>query len=231
MSPELPLLIDTHAHLDNGRFTEDLDDVLKRAAENGISHILTIGCDLESSRKSVALARKHPEVYAAVGIHPHDAAEASDEAMDELRTLIERESKVVAVGETGLDFYRDRCPRDVQRQAFRRQIALAREMKKPLIVHDREAHDEILQILRAEGAGETGGVLHCFSGDLAMAQACIELGFYISFPGTLTYPANEVLREVARTVSTDHVLLETDCPYLAPQPLRGRRNEPKNWRG
>jgi TatD DNase family protein len=226
MSPELPLLIDTHAHLDNGRFAEDLDAVLKRAADNGISHILTIGCDLESSRQSVALARKYPEVHAAVGIHPHDAAEASDEAIDELRVLIERESKVVAVGETGLDFYRDRCPRDVQRQAFRRQIGLAREVKKPLVVHDREAHDEILQILREEGAAETGGVLHCFSGDVVMARACIELGFYISFPGTLTYPGNEVLRDVARAVSTDHVLLETDCPYLAPQPLRGRRNEP-----
>jgi TatD DNase family protein len=226
MKDQLPALIDTHAHLDNGRFAEDLDEVLQRAAENGISHILTIGCDLESSRQSVALAARYDQVYAAVGIHPHDALEAAESAMEELRKLIEENDKVVALGEIGLDFYRDRCPRDVQRKAFRRQIALAREMKLPLIIHDREAHEEVLEILREEQAATLGGVLHCFSGDLAMARACIEMGFYISFPGTLTYPGNEALREVARAISTDHVLLETDCPYLAPQPMRGRRNEP-----
>jgi TatD DNase family protein len=226
MSHHPPFLIDTHAHLDHDRFAEDRPAVLERAASGGVSRILTIGCDLASSRRSVALARQYPTVYAAVGIHPHDAAEASEEAMDELRSLIAKESKVVAVGETGLDFYRDRCPRDVQRQAFRRQIALAREVKRPLIIHDRDAHDEVMQLLHEEQAGEAGGVLHCFSGDVAMARDCIELGFFISFPGTLTYPGNEALREVARAISTDHVLLETDCPYLAPQALRGRRNEP-----
>ena len=226
MNDPLPALIDTHAHLDNGRFTGDLDEVLQRARENGISHILTIGCDLESSRQSVALAGRYGQVYAAVGIHPHEAREVSEKTMEELRTLIENNDKVVAIGETGLDFYRDHCPRDIQRTAFRRQIALAKEVGLPLIVHDREAHDEILAILREEQADQVGGVLHCFSGDLDMARACIDLGFLVSFPGTLTYPGNEALREIARAISTDHLLVETDCPYLAPQPMRGRRNEP-----
>ncbi|MEZ4599464.1 MAG: YchF/TatD family DNA exonuclease [Syntrophotaleaceae bacterium] len=226
MNDHHPLLIDTHAHLDNGRFAKDLDQILQRAAESGVFQILTIGCDLESSRRSVELAARYQQIYAAVGIHPHDALEVSESAIWELRKMIEKNNKVVALGEIGLDFYRDRCSRDIQRSAFRRQIALAREMKLPLIIHDRDAHEEVLEILREEQAGEVGGVLHCFSGDLAMARACIEMGFYISFPGTLTYPGNETLREVAEAVSTDHVLLETDCPYLAPQPMRGRRNEP-----
>jgi TatD DNase family protein len=226
MNDRHPPLIDTHAHLDNGRFTGDLDEVLQRAGENGISHILTIGCDLESSRQSVALAGRYGQVYAAVGIHPHEAREVSENTVEELRKLIENNDKVVAIGETGLDFYRDHCPRDIQRTAFRRQIALAKEVGLPLIVHDREAHDEILTILREEQADQVGGVLHCFSGDLAMARACIDLGFFVSFPGTLTYPGNEALREVARAISTDHLLVETDCPYLSPQPMRGRRNEP-----
>ena len=226
MNDRQPLLIDTHAHLDNERFAQDLDEVLQRAEGNGVSHILTIGCDLETSRASVALANRYSQVYAAVGIHPHDAGEASESAMAELRGLIQNNAKIVAIGETGLDFYRDRCPRDVQQSAFRRQIALAKEVGLPLIVHDREAHEEILNILREDQADQVGGVLHCFSGDAAMARACIEMGFFVSFPGTLTYPGNETLRDVARAISTDHMLIETDCPYLAPQPLRGRRNEP-----
>lgn len=219
-------LIDTHAHLDNERFVQDLDDVLQRAATSGISHIVTIGCSLETSRQSIALAERYPQIYAAVGIHPHDAMEATESAISDLRDLVTKNDKIVAIGETGLDFYRDHCPRDVQRAAFRRQISLAKEVGLPLIIHDRDAHDEILTILREEQAEQVGGVLHCFSGDTEMARACIEMGFFISFPGTLTYPGNNALREVAKAISTDHMLIETDCPYLAPQPLRGRRNEP-----
>jgi TatD DNase family protein len=225
MSATLPPLIDTHAHLDSGQFAADMEAVVARAGAAGIRHILTIGCDLASSRASVAIASEHPTIYAAVGIHPHDAGEADTAGIAELRRLA-AEPKVVAVGEIGLDFYRDRSPREVQRQAFRAQIRLARELGLPVIVHDREAHAEVLQILREERASEVGGVLHCFSGDLAMARACIELGFYISFPGTLTYPKNEAAREVVRGIPVDQILVETDCPYLAPQAHRGKRNEP-----
>jgi TatD DNase family protein len=225
MNNRPPALIDTHAHLDNGRFAADLPQVVEAAKAAGVSHILTIGCDLESSKTSVELAAAYDEVYAAVGIHPHDAREATGEAMVELKALA-RQDKVVAIGEMGLDYYRDHCPHDIQQTAFRRQIALAIEMDLPIIVHDREAHQDVLRILQEERAQRVGGVLHCFSGDLAMAQACIDLGFYISFPGTLTYPANQALRDIAEAISTDHLLLETDCPYLTPQPLRGKRNEP-----
>lgn len=230
MSDHLPPLIDTHAHLDSGQFDTDREAVIARAFEGGISHILTVGCDLSSSRRSVELARAHPAIYAAVGIHPHDAAEATDEGLAQLEELVRAESKVIAVGETGLDFYRDRAPRETQRQAFRLQIRLARKLGLPLIVHDRDAHEEVVQILREERAAEVGGVLHCFSGDLAMAKACIELGFYISFPGTITYPKNEAAREVVRAIAADHMLVETDCPYLSPQQYRGRRNEPAHVR-
>lgn len=225
MNDSFPALIDTHAHLDSKRFADDLPQVIEAAKAAGVSHMLTIGCDLASSKASVELAATYPEIYAAVGIHPHDAREATTVAIEKLKALAQQD-KVVAIGEMGLDYYRDHCPHDIQQTAFRRQIALAKEMGLPIIVHDREAHQDVLRILREEQAQQVGGVLHCFSGDLAMAQACIDMGFYISFPGTLTYPANQALRGVAEAISTDHVLLETDCPYLAPQPRRGKRNEP-----
>ena len=218
-------LIDTHAHLDNRPFAEDLDEVILRAKDNNILNILTVGCDLASSARSIELAARYPEVYASVGIHPHDALQADDEGLRRLRTMVSA-PKVVAIGETGLDYYRDRSPRDAQRLAFRRQIQLARESQLPLIVHDRDAHEDIVLILREEKASEVGGVIHCFSGDTAMAQACLDLGFYISFPGTITYPNNDALRNVVKSVPMERLLIETDCPYLAPQPFRGKRNEP-----
>ncbi len=226
MPEPLPLLIDTHAHLDHAQFDEDRDAVIARALEQGISRILSVGCDLESSAANVRLSAAHAQVFAAVGIHPHDAPQADDAGLAFLAKLLQQSEKVVAVGEIGLDFYRDRAPRDAQRLAFRRQIALARHVKKPIIVHDRDAHDEVLAILREEGAAEVGGVLHCFSGDTTMARACLDLGFYLSFPGTITYPKNDAAREVVRAIPIDHLLVETDCPYLAPQAFRGKRNEP-----
>ena len=219
-------LVDSHAHLDGGKFTNDLDEVIQRAAENGVEYILTVGCDLESSRKSIDLALRYPNIYAAVGIHPHDATTASSDALNALRQMATSIDKVVAIGETGLDFFRDHSPRPVQREAFRQQIRLARELNLPLIIHDRDAHDEVVNILKEERAVEVGGVLHCFSGDLKMARACIELGFYISFPGTLTYPKNDALKEVAKALPIDVTMVETDCPYLTPQKWRGKRNEP-----
>jgi len=219
-------LIDTHAHLDHAQFAADRHSVIERAAASGVSHILSVGCDLESSATNVSLAEAYPNLYAAVGIHPHDAVQADEAGIAQLRRLLDQSDKIVAVGEIGLDFYRDRAPRDVQRLAFRRQIALAREVRKPIIVHDRDAHDEVMRILGEERAAEVGGVLHCFSGDTEMARACLDLGFYLSFPGTITYPKNEAAREVVRAIPIDHLLVETDCPYLAPQPFRGKRNEP-----
>ncbi|MCP3177631.1 TatD family nuclease-associated radical SAM protein [Desulfuromonas sp. KJ2020] len=226
MTEQQPWLIDTHAHLDNGQFDHDREEVISRARQEGIRYILTVGCDLDSSLQNLQIAEKHPFIYAAVGIHPHDAAQLDEKALAQLRTWVLEKNRVVAVGEIGLDFYRDRCPRDIQRLAFRQQIRLARELKKPIIVHDRDAHAEVLQILREEQATEVGGVVHCFSGDLAMARACIDLGFLISFPGSITYPKNEEVRDLIRLIPVDHFLVETDCPYLAPQPRRGKRNEP-----
>lgn len=226
MTTTLHPLIDTHAHLDSRQYDQDRQEVIDRALEAGVSHMITIGCDLASSRAAVELARRHPAIYAAVGIHPHDAAELNDAALDTLETLARESAKVVAIGEIGLDYYRDRCPRDIQVEAFRRQLRLARKLGLPVIVHDREAHQDILRILQQERASETGGVLHCFSGDKTMAGECIELGFFLSFPATITYPKNEALREVVRAVPTERLLIETDCPYLAPQVRRGKRNEP-----
>jgi TatD DNase family protein len=225
MTDRLPTLVDTHAHLDNDQFKDDLDQVLKSADEAGIKQILTIGCDLKSSAQSITLAGRFACVHAAVGIHPHDAQEANAEGLALLESLIGA-PKVVAVGEIGLDFYRNRSPHDQQREAFRRQIRLARKFNKPIIVHDRDAHAEVLRILREEGAEQIGGVLHCFSGDLEMARSCIDLGFYLSFTGNITYPKNTELREVVAGIPIDRILIETDCPYLSPQPFRGKRNEP-----
>ncbi len=225
MTDKLLSLVDSHAHLDNDQFKDDLDQVLKNADEAGVKQILTIGCDLQSSAKSVALAGSYSCIHAAVGIHPHDATEATPEGLALLETLASA-PKVVAIGEIGLDFYRDRSPRDQQREAFRQQIKLARSCDKPIIVHDRDAHAEVLQILREEGAEQVGGVLHCFSGDLEMAKACLDLGFYLSFTGNITYPKNEGLREVVAGIPIDRILIESDCPYLSPQPFRGKRNEP-----
>lgn len=225
MNEQLFSYVDSHAHLDNSQFDADRENVLARADQAGITQILTIGCDLQTSAKSVELAAAYAPVYAAVGIHPHDAPQATDEGMALLDSLL-KQPKVVAVGEIGLDFYRDRAPRDIQRQAFRRQIQLAKQAHKPIIVHDREAHDEVLQILHEEDARSCGGVLHCFSGDLTMARACLDLGFYLSFTGTITYPKNHALREVVAEIPIDRMLVETDCPYLPPRPHRGKRNEP-----
>jgi TatD DNase family protein len=223
-------LIDTHAHIDGRDFSTDFDDMLLRAAEAGLSHIITVGADLESSRAAVELAGRHDHIYCAVGIHPHDAVRVTGKCYDVIRDLAVGNRKVVAIGEIGLDFYRDRSPRNDQEKVFRRFIRLARELSLPVIVHDRDAHERIMAILREEKASEVGGVLHCFSGDLRMARECEDIGFFISIPGTVTYPNNEQLREVVRGVKIERLLLETDCPYLSPVPHRGKRNEPSYLR-
>lgn len=219
-------LIDSHAHIYGKEFAADFDEMLQRSADAGVATIIVVGADLESSRQAVELAEKHQHIYAAVGIHPHDANRVTGDCYKEIIQLAENSSKVVAIGEIGLDFYRDRSPRVEQEQVFRRFIRIARELQLPVIVHDRDAHDRVLTILREEAAFETGGVLHCFSGDLRMAKECIDLGFYISIPGTVTYPNNYSLHDVVRGVKTEHLLVETDSPYLSPVPYRGKRNEP-----
>lgn len=223
-------LIDSHAHIYGKEFHADFAEMLQRAADAGVSHIITVGADLESSRQACDLAANYEQIHCAVGIHPHDADRVTDKCYEVVRELATQHPKVVAIGEIGLDFYRDRSPRDVQETVFRRFIRLARELSLPVIVHDRDAHDRVMAILREEKAEEVGGVLHCFSGDLAMARECVEMGFYISIPGTVTYPGNEALREVVRGIKIEHLLVETDCPYLTPVPHRGKRNEPAHVR-
>jgi len=223
----MPLsLIDTHAHIDGREFQADFDDMLERARAAGLTRIVTVGADLESSRLAVELAERHNHIFCSVGIHPHDAERVTEKCYAVVRGLATDNRKVVAIGEIGLDFYRDRSPREDQERVFRRFIRLARELALPVIVHDRDAHERVMAILREERAAEVGGVLHCFSGDLAMARECVEMGFCISIPGTVTYPNSEQLRDVVRGTRIERLLLETDCPYLSPVPHRGKRNEP-----
>lgn len=226
------VLIDSHAHLDFPQFDADRTDAIDRARAAGVQAIVNVGADLASSQRAVELAAKHDGIYAAVGTHPHDAKKLDGTALAELRELARR-PKVVAVGEIGLDFYRDLSPRDVQRRAFRAQLAWAARLGKPVIIHDRDAHDEILQILTDWAAELKGtqlagraGVLHTFSGNLSMAEQAIDLGFYISISGPITYENARQLAEIVRILPLDRLLVETDCPYLTPQPHRGKRNEP-----
>lgn len=227
---EKQVLIDTHAHIYGREYSADFAEMLGRATEAGISEIIAVGADIESSGAACELAAAHERIFCSVGIHPHDAARVSDKCYEIIRRLAGENPKVVAIGEIGLDFYRNHSPRDVQENVFREFIRIARRLSLPVIVHDRDAHEQILKILREENAAQVGGVLHCFSGDLRMARECVEMGFYISIPGTITYPNNETLREVVRGIKTEYLLLETDSPYLSPVPYRGKRNEPANVR-
>jgi len=226
----VPSLIDTHAHIDGKEFDADFPAMLARAAAAGVTRIVAVAGDMESSRKTVELAGNYGNIYCAVGVHPHDASHISDKCFEVVGRLASGSEKCVAIGEIGLDFYRDRSPRDIQERVFRRFLILASELDLPVIIHDREAHDRVLKILREERARGIRGVLHCFSGDLGMARECIDLGLSVSIPGTVTYPSNQQLRDVVKGVSSDFILLETDCPYLSPVPHRGKRNEPAHLR-
>ena len=216
--------IDTHAHLEMEAFAADREAVLERAGAAGLTAIITVGTTLCDAEKAVALAHRHRLVYAAVGIHPHEAAGIDGGTYEALRQLA-RQEKVVAIGEIGLDFFYNHAPREVQLRRFGEQLDLAGSLDLPVIVHDREAHAETLAMLEAR-RGRLQGVLHCFSGDAAMARRCLALGFYLSVAGPVTFPKAAQLREVAREVPPERLLIETDCPYLAPQRYRGKRNEP-----
>jgi TatD DNase family protein len=219
-----PVFIDTHAHLDDPRLASDLDACLERARAAGVLTIITVGTDLASSEAALALARRHPQVYAALGIHPHEAASVQPADFRRLAELA-GEPKVVAVGETGLDFYRNLAPRPVAEAVFRQHLELALEADLPVIIHSRQAHDAVLDLVESFSR-RPPGVLHSFDGPLATARRALDLGLHLSFTGVLTYPNAERLRQVARQLPLDHILLETNCPYLAPQPHRGKRNEP-----
>ncbi|MBM7866363.1 YchF/TatD family DNA exonuclease [Heliobacterium gestii] len=219
-------LFDTHAHMDDKSFNDDREALLRQAQAAGVERIVNVGYDIPSSERSVQLAEDYPFIYAAVGIHPHDA-EGVDE--DDYRSLerMAAHPKVVAIGEIGLDYYRDLSPRDCQREVFVNQLALARRLDKPVIIHDRDAHGDIMAILDQEARG-LSGVLHCFSGSWEMARFCLDLGFYISLAGPVTYTNARGLLDIARQVPRDRLLVETDSPYLSPHPLRGTRNHSGN---
>ena len=218
------MLVDTHAHLDSARFGDDRDEVVLRALGAGVHAIVTVGVDLDSSRRAVALAQEHACVYAAVGVHPHETSQAEPDTLDELERLSGLEG-VVAIGEIGLDFYRNLSPPDSQRGLFVAQLELARRVNKPVIIHDREAHGDIMSILR-DKARNMQGVLHCFSGDRDMALQVADMGFYISIAGPVTFSNAYRLQRLVRDLPLNCMLIETDCPFLAPHPHRGRRNEP-----
>ncbi|MBX3252085.1 MAG: TatD family hydrolase [Myxococcales bacterium] len=225
-------LFDTHCHLDDRRFAGDFDDVLARARAAGLWKVATIGCvrGEDTLRRAFDLATRHADwMVTTIGVHPHDAKALEGPEGDALFAQIAalaREPLVVAVGEMGLDYHYDFSPREVQREVFRRQIALAREVRKPIVVHSRSAYDDTLQILREEGARDVGGILHCFSEDAAFAHAALDMGFVASFSGIVTFKSAEAIQDAAKRQPADAILVETDAPYLAPIPFRGKRNEP-----
>jgi TatD DNase family protein len=221
-------LLDSHCHLNMEEFEENLDMILRSAREAGVLRLLVAGFDEPSSGKALALAKAHSleGVFAAVGIHPHDAKTCPPDGLPETLETWAADSRVVAIGETGLDFHYDLSPRKMQEESFRRHIHLAERLRKPLVVHVREAYDEAIEILRKEASGRCTGVIHCFAGEWRHAAEALEMGFFLSFAGPLTFPRAAALREVAARVPEDRLICETDSPYLAPQPYRGRRNQP-----
>jgi TatD DNase family protein len=215
-------LIDSHAHLTFKDYRTDLASVMRRAKEAGVTAIITVGCDVGSSEDGIRLASAEERVYATVGVHPHDARTLDDFEFEKLEHLA-GQAKVVAIGEIGLDFYRNLSPRRTQERVFRRQIDLAKQKDLPIVIHDRDAHRRTMEILKSEKASR--GVLHCFSGDINVARQGLELGLYISFAGPITYGGKQAVSMIRR-IPEDRILVETDCPYLTPVPHRGKRNEP-----
>ena len=223
------MLIDSHCHLDAKRFNDDRAAMIARARQAGVRRMVTIGCDVENSERALGLAATHEDIYATVGVHPHEAAEAKSDFIDQLSSL-SAHPKCVAMGECGLDYYYDHSPREIQQRVFAAQIDLAQERKLPLVIHVRDAWDDCLQLLRdrilPDESGRSPGVIHCFSGTLEQAKASLDLGFFISIPGIVTFAKPGELPDVVKQVPLDRLLIETDSPYLAPKPHRGKRNEP-----
>ena len=219
------MLFDTHAHLNADQYNEDLTEVIERALAEGVSRIVVVGFDRPTIEKAMELAEQYEFIYASVGWHPVDAIDMKDEDLLWIEELASH-PKVVALGEMGLDYYWDKSPKDIQQQVFRKQIQLAKKVKLPIIIHNRDATADIVEILKEEGASEVGGIMHCFSGSPETARECIAMNFYISLGGPVTFKNARKPKEVAEAIPLDKLLIETDCPYLAPHPYRGKRNEP-----
>jgi len=218
------MLIDSHAHLEMKEFDSDREEVIQRAGSEGVDFIITVGTNLKLSSKAVALAGRYENIYATVGVHPHDVAKTDKNTFDAIKELVKTHKKIVAYGEIGLDFFRNLSPQEKQMEVFGLQLELAKELCLPVVIHDREAHRQALETVRASGIRR--GVFHCFSGDYEMARKCIDLGFYLSVPGVVTFDKSKTLQDVVERVPLSSLLVETDAPYLAPVPHRGQRNEP-----
>ncbi|NPA53526.1 MAG: TatD family hydrolase [Aquificae bacterium] len=216
-------MIDTHAHLDMIKNPEDVKESIEK-----LDYIITIGCDKEEIYKAVDFANRYENVYASIGYHPYDVNGLTDEDIEVLKKLALENEKVVAIGECGLDYYRDITPKEIQKEFFEKQIQLAKELNLPLIVHSRSANEDTVKILEKYAPYPASGILHCFGGDIPMMEACVDMGFYISFAGNVTYPKAENLREVLKKVPLDRLLLETDSPFLSPQKKRGKPNKPSH---
>ncbi|GGE53942.1 putative metal-dependent hydrolase YabD [Pullulanibacillus camelliae] len=219
------MLFDTHTHINAEEFNEDRDEVITRAHEAGVSNMVVVGFDRPTIEAAMAIVKEHEDMYAAVGWHPVDAIDMTDEDLDWIRALL-KDPKVVAVGEMGLDYHWDKSPAEIQKEVFRKQIHLAKEMDMPIIIHNREATEDIVAILEEERASAVGGIMHCYSSDWEHAKRCLDMNFYISFGGPVTFKNGHLAKEVASQVPLDRLLIETDCPYLSPHPFRGKRNEP-----
>lgn len=218
------MFFDSHAHLDDEKFTDDRAEVIARAKENGVTHIVNIGADMESSARSIELTQQYDMIYATVGVHPHDAKKVIVSDYDQLAQWT-RLDKVVAIGEIGLDYYYDLSPRELQREVFIRQLDVARQTHMPIVIHDRDAHGETMEILKREGKGLIG-VVHCFAGSMEMAAELIKMGWYIGCDGPVTFKNAAKLPEIMQKIPLERLLIETDSPYLTPVPYRGKRNEP-----
>ena len=219
------MLFDTHAHLNAEQYNEDLEAVIDRAKSEGVSKIVVVGFDRPTIVKAMELAEEYSFIYAAVGWHPVDAIDMTDKDLAWIEELAAH-PKVVALGEMGLDYHWDKSPKHIQKEVFRKQIALAKKVKLPIIIHNREATMDIVEILKEEGAHEVGGIMHCFSGSIETAKECTEMNFYLSFGGPVTFKNAKNVKEVAAAIPVERLLIETDCPYLTPHPFRGKRNEP-----
>jgi len=219
------MLFDTHCHINDTSYDVDRQAMLQRAFDAGVRVMMCPGTDIRTSAEAVAMSRQYTQVYAAVGIHPEDAASADSESFTQIRKWLETEKKIVAIGEVGLDYHWPEPSHEVQQKVFIEQVKLAVEYNIPIDIHDREAHGDTMNILRQYGKG-LQGVFHCYSGSLEMAQELLKMGFYIGFTGTMVFPKSQKLKRIASEIPLDRILIEADCPYLTPPPFRGRRNEP-----
>ena len=218
-------LIDTHAHLDMPEFEKDLPQVIERAQGGGVTTIIIVGTDPASCTRTIEIAERYPHIFAILGVHPHNVAEVQDGDLEQLHRLAQH-AKVRAWGEIGLDFFRNLSPQSIQKERFRQQIAIAKALKLPVVIHSRAATEETIACLEEEKASEIGGVIHCFSGDQGAAKRYLQMGFVLSIPGVITFPKNQILRDVVKGLPQDGFIVETDCPFLTPAPHRGKRNEP-----